>query len=296
MNKLRLDYFLSLGLELVEGDTYTTPLREGHIMTVEDECDAENANNSWARNNECYVTSFAPRENTGEQPCGDDIPIILTEGGCSPGYKRATSQMAEWNNPVWYPHWTPDHSSLIEMQYEHDKQAKTVVEEFIEQPVSVTLPSGIKAKSCAPQDLADKTDWDYLNPQDKAAVNKLSFHEVFKDEFKKGLSEMVKPRMKVEYVRTDFHSVWEGVKAMEVGGEEFFFKGDDGWLKVGNLPAIMQHLCMEELYRKVETEINLKQEQINYYCELYSECVECESELRDLLDCMSANGDLASIK
>jgi hypothetical protein len=125
MKELRLDYFLSLGLKLAEGDTYATPLVD-RIMSVDDPDDAENANNDWSRNNECFVVSFAPRKNTGEQPCGDDVPVdAFSDMFVS---RKGFVSCFEWlGNGSWVPKsWKPDLEALIKMQAEHDALADSM--------------------------------------------------------------------------------------------------------------------------------------------------------------------------
>ncbi len=81
--KLRLDFFLSLGLKLVKWDEFTVPTRTADGLATEDlkvVHDTENANNAWERDNECFVVSLAPRKNTGALPCGDDVPVVVDIG------------------------------------------------------------------------------------------------------------------------------------------------------------------------------------------------------------------------
>ena len=95
-------------------------------------------------------------------------------------------------------------------------------------------------------------------------VKEMSFHNVSSAEFmdyQLGVKiplEPIKPRTKVEYVKVEFDHIWEGIKAMEVGGETYFVDGNEDvqYIEIGNVPAFMRPLAMKEaIYRKVETEI-----------------------------------------
>ena len=124
MSKLRLDYFLSLGLKLVEGDTCTSPSLSV-MHTIEDKDDAEDWNNDSDLNNQCFVLEFAHRKNTGEQPCGDDVPVIMKDKDNNTS--RGAASYYEWSlKKGRYITFIPDLDALIKMQNEHDKQGKTV--------------------------------------------------------------------------------------------------------------------------------------------------------------------------
>jgi len=100
-------------------------------------------------------------------------------------------------------------------------------------------------------------------------VKEMSFHNVSSAEFmdyQLGVKiplEPIKPRTKVEYVKVEFDHIWEGIKAMEVGGETYFVDGNEDvqYIEIGNVPAFMRPLAMKEaIYRKVETEITWQDE------------------------------------
>ena len=62
-----------------------------------------------------------------------------------------------------------------------------------------------------------------------------------------------KPRAKVEYVKCEFDSMWEAVKAFE-GGEVFHTHFiSDGWVIVEHVQQVIPNLQLEKLYRRIET-------------------------------------------
>tara|TARA_R110000782_G_scaffold134374_2_gene226751 strand:- start:548 stop:1156 length:609 start_codon:yes stop_codon:yes gene_type:complete len=114
-------------------------------------------------------------------------------------------------------------------------------------------------------------------------------------------AEPFKPRMKVEYVKVEFSSIWEGIKAMEVGGEAFFVDGDETkYMEIGNVPSLMKPLAMKEgIYRKVETEIDemeeAKERQIDEFASNMWFVEGYKSDHIKLLQRMQENGMLAEI-
>lgn len=65
--------------------------------------------------------------------------------------------------------------------------------------------------------------------------------------------EEEKPRTKVEYVKCEFDSMWEAVKAFE-GGEVFHTHFmTDGWVIVEHVQQVIPNLQVEKLYRRIET-------------------------------------------
>jgi hypothetical protein len=116
--KLRLDYFLSLGLKLVEKDGLD------HVMSCAFTIHDGNATcfrevNRGSKN--YFITSLAPRENTGEQPCGDDamVYVDLSNGD----QVRWLAKHFEWTGAGDYvvETWKPDIEAIIKMQIEFDK-------------------------------------------------------------------------------------------------------------------------------------------------------------------------------
>jgi hypothetical protein len=124
MDKLRLDYFLSLGLKLVEGDKYIFTERE-YTITGGDNASAISEDEFY--NEDRIITSFAPRKNTGEQPCGDDVPVLVTllnkevrEAGGNNSCEGVGSYSTDLNSQYQVDTWQPDIEELIKMQSEHD--------------------------------------------------------------------------------------------------------------------------------------------------------------------------------
>jgi uncharacterized protein YqkB len=128
MSKLRLDYFLSLGLKLVEGDE----VWHCRALKLDSSTQAESYNS--ARDYDCsvHITSFAPRKNEGVQPCGDDAPVVVNFNDYSASSCGSSANGLEWKichacSDIYS--WKPDLDALIKMQAENDakqvKQTKT---------------------------------------------------------------------------------------------------------------------------------------------------------------------------
>ncbi len=127
MGKLRLDYFLSLGLKLVDGDVILN--ERGNARPV------SNAKwwNCWAVNDsKKFIESLAWRKNTGEQPCGGDIPVevCFNNKACHEplnvkhSVKECKAKIQDWGDcslTLSIDHWRPSVDGLIKMQQEHDK-------------------------------------------------------------------------------------------------------------------------------------------------------------------------------
>ncbi len=127
MGKLRLDYFLGLGLKLVDGDVILN--ERGNARPV------SNAKwwNCWAVNDsKKFIESLAWRKNTGEQPCGGDIPVevCFNNKACHEplnvkhSVKECKAKIQDWGDcslTLSIDHWRPSVDGLIKMQQEHDK-------------------------------------------------------------------------------------------------------------------------------------------------------------------------------
>jgi len=132
MSKLRADFVVGTkGIELVAGDViekhgieFTVIEQEAiihvplHKKTIlKSEIVAVYCQPNF------IVKSFAPRKNTGEQPCGDDVPVdAFSDMFVS---RKGVVSCFEWlGNGSWVPKsWRPDLEALIKMQAEHDKAA-----------------------------------------------------------------------------------------------------------------------------------------------------------------------------
>ena len=116
MSTLRLDYFLSLGLKLVEGDVRDGEFKShDHLKQGFDYSECKS-----------IIDSFAPRKNTGEQPCDRDITV---EVSFADNDKRTHTA----NHWIWsisdskhdVVTWKPDLQELIKMQDKHDNKQDT---------------------------------------------------------------------------------------------------------------------------------------------------------------------------
>lgn len=112
MNKLRLDYFLSLGGEFINRDKYF--IKTDSNITVVNGVPVD-------YDKDCFVESFAQRKNEGVQPVGDDMPVVANlRGGAE--YKDVASKCAWYATIAEYyiESWTPDLEAIIKMQNEYD--------------------------------------------------------------------------------------------------------------------------------------------------------------------------------
>jgi len=120
--KLRLDYYLGK-LKLVNGDVYKDI--SGVHYTVGDGgknyMSASQANIPSTKDCGRFIVSLAPRENKGEQPCGDDamVYVDLSNGD----QVRWLAKHFEWTGAGDYvvETWKPDIEAIIKMQIEFDK-------------------------------------------------------------------------------------------------------------------------------------------------------------------------------
>ncbi len=118
---LRLDYFLSLGLKPYLGDSFSC---RGSLHVV-DALNIGVISSSDALHCERFITSLAPRENTGAQPCGDNVPVVVEWGDGLNEVDAAVNVL--WNTDGFrndIDSWSPDLAELIKMQDEHDAKRK----------------------------------------------------------------------------------------------------------------------------------------------------------------------------
>jgi hypothetical protein len=120
--KLRLDYFLSIGGETAIGDGFIGCDGDSYIIEGDDGDDFSDANDP--DNVSRFITSFAPRKSKGEQPCGDDMPVVVNwHDGV---VENTTAGWVSWDNSD-IDDWSFCLEALIKMQAEHDtKKAEPV--------------------------------------------------------------------------------------------------------------------------------------------------------------------------
>lgn len=138
MNKLRLDFFLRESkLKLVEGDKFS--VRGDNCDVTEFNISSLNCNDPL--NSERFITSLAPRKNTGIQPCGDNMPVIVDHAYYGSNISAIASSV-EWSeNHTNCPlatmkkevifavkTWKPDLEALIKEQDEHDAKPTVTTE------------------------------------------------------------------------------------------------------------------------------------------------------------------------
>ena len=144
MNKLRLDFFLSLGLKLVEGDRL---LRDYGEFVLDSDTARNMSNYTGAA--DITITSLAQRKNTGVQPCGDDIQVRVQLGddsidtGCC-----ARAKVWNWNDNELVA-WKLDLEELIKMQDEHDTRQNLASKKLLEEVCAQSIESSDDAMVAA---------------------------------------------------------------------------------------------------------------------------------------------------
>lgn len=118
--KLRLGFVRLIieGFKLKYGDE--TLGQSGRVNCVGNTCGMTFANNF---DDNDFITSFAPRKNTGVQPVGDGVPVFayLTD---EIGYIDGLSSAADawgWSVTESIIEWKPDINKLIKMQIQYDE-------------------------------------------------------------------------------------------------------------------------------------------------------------------------------
>ena len=114
MKGLRVGFIKSMGIEPVKGDGFIND------MCICDEFNPFNAEHRESMlRNDTVITSFAPRKNTGEQPCGDDVPVVVKLEDVRRDVYKLASEFY-WQHDECGMEWKPDLEALITMQAEHD--------------------------------------------------------------------------------------------------------------------------------------------------------------------------------
>lgn len=70
-------------------------------------------------------------------------------------------------------------------------------------------------------------------------------------------------RMKAEYVPVEFDQAWQAVKAFEEGEKFYTHFQVQGWVPINNVQQVVPNFEVKKIYRKVETEIDERQEFID---------------------------------
>ena len=81
------------------------------------------------------------------------------------------------------------------------------------------------------------------------------------DIFDKNNIEKQKPRTKTEFVKCEFECAWHAIKAFEDGEEIYTKRSHKDFVLIDNAPDVLRFLY--DLHRKVETEIDERQEFIS---------------------------------
>lgn len=239
MSKLRLDYFLSLGLKLVKGDEYDYSNMHIKLAPV----GVKSSNKPCENDENRFITSFALRKNTGVQPCGDDVPVVVER--VDEGHWSNAAKACDWNTGIGVDDinsWKPDIDALIKMQDEFDSNA-------------------YKAKC------------------DDVLIDRAVKQQVATDsqEIAKAMSDSVeqKPRVKVEYVKRDFTKLSDAFIAHEYAA--LYYNVNESYLMANNA-GVVSHYELDNLYRKVETEISWQDE-----FKLFLSLILCDEEVREII-------------
>jgi len=121
-DKLRVGFVKSMGVKFGIGDCIKN---EGSSAVLGTDW-VEMANSTKKISDDWFVESFAPRKNTGEQPCDDDVPVVLEyyRNHKDFGNEKRYAGQVDWACVTTNKSWKPDINELIKLQDAHDKQAK----------------------------------------------------------------------------------------------------------------------------------------------------------------------------
>lgn len=95
-----------------------------------------------------------------------------------------------------------------------------------------------------------------------------SHHDIRSVDTSKPVIEIEKPRTKAEFVKCEFECAWHAIKALEDGEELYTKRSHEDFVIINNAPDVLRFLY--DLHRKVETEIDERQEFIDVYMNLAS--------------------------
>jgi len=271
MNKLRLDYYKSLGLKLEIGDVYTiTGARGEDVITCDSQhLDAQNSACSNDKNR--FIISFAPRKNTGEQHDCGDIPIIAryneTRTRCDLKSKLSF-EIIDAPCVLSMESWIPDLELLIKMQDENDNKGNNMITEA-EQKILDNAPDGAQyyyrdghTDKIHYSEHAGQARLDTLRKkQGKSVVDASKYRKAELSvngaaSAMKELGDAIngKPRMKVEYIGVHNSEAIKGV--ME--GEDYYYEGYRGAFVLLAMNSALSRFC--KAFKKVETEITWQDE------------------------------------
>ena len=116
--KLRLDYFLGLGLKITTCDGYEI---RSMSVRVSNDIHAKKLYEGTG-NNERFITSFARRKNEGFQPVGDYIPVLICCKDAPNTWLLRLAGRVDWECDCFrcVVEWMPNLNALIEMQVKSD--------------------------------------------------------------------------------------------------------------------------------------------------------------------------------
>jgi hypothetical protein len=237
MSKLRLDYFLSLGLKLHKKDEY---IFKGRSYVITDEDNAFVMSRTDFENQERFITSFVPRKNEGAQPCGDGVPVVVEydDGG---EYSELASDLT-WNKQA-LKSWKPNLYVLTKMQAEHDaKQVKPFLQtgESFEHTKTLNF---ILERMVNVHGEHESVDY----------IHKLRNAIIFVEQAEDKTPKQAKPRTKAQYVECE--TLQSALDDFESKSGIEFYCSIDGVNRITSVKSLALAYGNDSLYRKVETEI-----------------------------------------
>ena len=93
MNGLTLDHFFKRGLRLVKGDIYVF---NGVEHCIKSDAELEAVNRGANDDNKRVIQSLVARKNKGEQPCENDVPVIISWKVNTDGVSNELATQLEW--------------------------------------------------------------------------------------------------------------------------------------------------------------------------------------------------------
>ena len=268
MSGLRLDYFLSFGLKLSKGDECSDsqePRAQVFQRVITDDDNEYNGEFEFSAGiyddkqlKRLTITSLTQRKNTGEQPCGDDVPVRYEFANGEVGYCAARDLIWSLNGEEDdIATWQPAIAELIKMQYAHDK---------------------LRAQKQAEDDKATNND-SVINAVIMSNFDPIVVNDYLTEEFKAVNSRDyiadLKPRTKTTYVKVDKNAeggrFWEVARDFESDGIYCISKVKEFAL-IKSDESLAYYYRAGNVYRKVETEINWKDELSNYISSCKSLC------------------------
>ncbi|AUR87997.1 hypothetical protein NVP1106O_74 [Vibrio phage 1.106.O._10N.286.51.F7] len=116
-----------------------------------------------------------------------------------------------------------------------------------------------------------------------------AYADQIKEECRELTLSDLKPRTKTEFVKCEFDSAWEAIKSYEVNDDLYYCASSTPTyekMKAENMKNLLDYSMPIRLYRKVETEINERQEFIDRVLEMldFNEAYDGNKIVSDMYD------------